>query len=108
MKSSYYMEIEGLIRSMNCFKENNVSIRKFVTDRHVQIVKWIRENMKNTKHCVDIWHVAKGFYKEFCAINFIMNQLNYCNIHQSQVRVLSQFSPSVTRKFFHLHDFSQV
>ena len=65
VKSSYHMEIEGLIRTVDCFKERNVKIRKLVTDRHVQIVKWVRENMQDTKHCVDIWHVAKGNYGHF-------------------------------------------
>ena len=46
------MEKEGLIRS--------VEFKTLVTDRHTFIRKWIRENMAQTKHCFDVWHVAKG------------------------------------------------
>ena len=60
MKSSYHMEIEGLKRSVRSFHDADVKIKRFVTDRHVQIRKWVREDMKDTKHCVDIWHVPKG------------------------------------------------
>ena len=54
------MEKEGLIRSVEFFKQNNIEIKTLVTDRHTSIRKWIRENMTQTKHCFDVWHVAKG------------------------------------------------
>ena len=31
-----------------------------MTDRHPQIQKHIREEMKSTTHYFDVWHVAKG------------------------------------------------
>ncbi|KAI8493070.1 hypothetical protein Bbelb_290740 [Branchiostoma belcheri] len=31
-----------------------------VSDRHIQIAKWIRENLPETSHLYDIWHIAKG------------------------------------------------
>jgi hypothetical protein len=37
-----------------------VSIATLVTDRHPQINKWVRENLEDTLHMFDIWHVAKG------------------------------------------------
>ena len=60
VKSSAHMEKEGLIRSVEFFKQNNIEIKTLVTDRHTSIRKWIRENMTQTKHCFDVWHVAKG------------------------------------------------
>ena len=32
----------------------------FISDRHVQNRKWIKEELPETKHYFDIWHVAKG------------------------------------------------
>ncbi|KAI8516590.1 hypothetical protein Bbelb_051710 [Branchiostoma belcheri] len=29
------------------------------SDRHIQIAKWIRENLPETSHLYDIWHIAK-------------------------------------------------
>ncbi|XP_060077692.1 uncharacterized protein LOC132557213 [Ylistrum balloti] len=69
VKSSYHMEKEGLIRSVKTFNDAGITIQKIVTDRHVQILKWVRENMPKTKHCVDIWHVAKGLKKKLTAIS---------------------------------------
>lgn len=31
-----------------------------VTDRHHQISKWIQENMIDSTHRYDVWHLAKG------------------------------------------------
>ena len=36
-----------------------------VTDRHYQIAKWVRENLPDTDHRYDIWHMAKGI-EAFC------------------------------------------
>jgi len=60
VKSSSHMEKEGLIRSARFFESKNIKIKTLVTDRHVQIVKWVRENLTETTHNFDVWHVAKG------------------------------------------------
>jgi solute carrier family 8 (sodium/calcium exchanger) len=54
------MESEGLIRTMAYFCDMEVEIGTVVTDHHVQVIKWVRENMPNTRHEFDVWHVAKG------------------------------------------------
>ena len=54
------MEKEGLIRSINFLTSNNLEIGTIVTDRHIQINKWIRENMLGVQHFFDVLHVAKG------------------------------------------------
>ena len=63
------MEKEGLIRSVEFFKYHGIPIKSLITDRHVQIVKWVRENMTDTQHCFDVWHVAKG-KKNTIGLNF--------------------------------------
>uniref|UniRef100_A0A3Q2PX19 Uncharacterized protein n=1 Tax=Fundulus heteroclitus TaxID=8078 RepID=A0A3Q2PX19_FUNHE len=39
-------------------------IAVLITDRHMQIVKWVRENLTQTSHRFDIWHIAKGIGKK--------------------------------------------
>ena len=59
------MEIEGLQKSIKDFSDAGIEIRKLITDRRVQIRKWVRENMDTTKHWVDTWHVAKGRHLKY-------------------------------------------
>ncbi|XP_077867910.1 uncharacterized protein LOC100376482 [Saccoglossus kowalevskii] len=69
VKSSCHMEKEGLARSVAYLQGQGINIYKIVTDRHVQIIKWVRENMTDTQHCVDVWHVAKGLQKKMLALS---------------------------------------
>ena len=54
------MEKEGLIRSVRLIEDAGLEIGSLVTDRHPQIQKHVREQMKSTTHYFDVWHVAKG------------------------------------------------
>lgn len=54
------MELEGLIRTMAYFCDVEVEVGTLVTDRHVQVNKWVRENLSNKRHEFDVWHVGKG------------------------------------------------
>ena len=54
------MEKAGLVESVSFFQSQGLTIGEIVTDRHPMIVKHIREQMKDTKHSFDVWHVAKG------------------------------------------------
>ena len=54
------MEKEGLRRAAEFFEKEGVRIAELVTDRHPQILKYVREKMKRTKHSIDVWHVGKG------------------------------------------------
>ena len=60
MKNSSWCEHEGLRRSVLFLHEQGFTIENLVTDRHRQNAKWIRENLKDTIHRYDVWHVAKG------------------------------------------------
>lgn len=53
------MEKEGLIRRINYFEPNGVPIGQIVTDRHLQVAKWLRENLPETTHNIDVWHVTQ-------------------------------------------------
>ncbi|XP_061193060.1 uncharacterized protein LOC133201277 [Saccostrea echinata] len=63
------MEKEGFIRSTNHIQERGIKIKGIITDRHVQIVKHIREEMPETVHHFDVWHVAKGLKKKLTAMS---------------------------------------
>ena len=60
MSGSTNMEKEGFIRGMKKFAEYNISSNMLVTDRHIQLAKWIRENLSEIKHRYDVWHGAKS------------------------------------------------
>ena len=53
------MELEGLRRTVAWLEEEGLPVSLLVTDRHRQIAKWIRENMPETRHRYDCWHIAK-------------------------------------------------
>ena len=60
MANSNAMEKEGLVRSCQNLQTAGLEIAALITDRHLQIQKWIRENLPDVKHYFDVWHVAKG------------------------------------------------
>uniref|UniRef100_A0A1X7U564 THAP-type domain-containing protein n=1 Tax=Amphimedon queenslandica TaxID=400682 RepID=A0A1X7U564_AMPQE len=68
VKSSNHMKLEGLKRAMEKIHDHDLSIGTIVTDRHMQISKWLRESHPDTKHYYDVWHVAKGVKKKLKAL----------------------------------------
>ena len=46
---------------------------KFISDRHLSIAKWIRENSPHIKHLFDIWHVAHGLSRKLEAASKLRN-----------------------------------
>ncbi|XP_070208333.1 uncharacterized protein [Littorina saxatilis] len=58
------MELEGLKRGVNLLQQSGIQIAELVTDRHPQVLKYVRENMPTTKQSVDVWHVSKGLKKK--------------------------------------------
>ena len=57
---STHMEKAGLIRCVEFLSKHVIVVWKVVTDRHRQIRKWIQEELPDTEHVYDVWHVAKG------------------------------------------------
>ena len=61
--SSNACELEGLKRTLKFLEDKGITKEKigtFITDRHKGINKHLRENLSETKHYYDTWHVAKG------------------------------------------------
>ncbi len=64
------MEKEGLVRTVDFIQNNGLAIGTLVTDRHPQIQwkKLVRENLRQTVHYYDVWHVAKGTTSCLCGL----------------------------------------
>ncbi|ELU16775.1 hypothetical protein CAPTEDRAFT_207942 [Capitella teleta] len=62
---SYHMEKEGLIRCLDTVMGHDLQIGTIVTDRHLQIAKFIREELQGIIHRFGVWHVVKGFSKKW-------------------------------------------
>ena len=54
------MEEEGLRRAVRKLGSNGMRISEMVTDRHKGIASYIRNELPETKHYFDVWHIAKG------------------------------------------------
>lgn len=54
------MELEELRRIVARLQKEGLSLAEIITDRHLQIQKWVREQLPGTKHSFDVWHIAKG------------------------------------------------
>ncbi|XP_034077579.1 uncharacterized protein LOC117549630 [Gymnodraco acuticeps] len=59
---SYHMELEGLKRSLELLKKCGVTLDCIVTDRHLQIQKFLRES--SITQFFDVWHIEKGISKQ--------------------------------------------
>lgn len=65
VSSSNAMELEGLKRAMRWMIDtgmlSGLAIECIITDRHLQVSKWIRENLTilGITHFYDVWHIAK-------------------------------------------------
>lgn len=56
------MEKEGLVRAVEWLDKNKLKMGTLVTDRHVMIQKYVREQL-DCHHFFDVWHISKGIYK---------------------------------------------
>ncbi|KAH3853046.1 hypothetical protein DPMN_095569 [Dreissena polymorpha] len=62
------MELEGLKRALSNLFNNGIDVSDLVTDRHVQVRKFLREEMGRVRHWFDAWHMAKGIKKKLIAL----------------------------------------
>ncbi|CAC5398264.1 unnamed protein product [Mytilus coruscus] len=60
VKGSTHMELEGLKRGLSLLMDtNNIEVSTLVTDRHVMIKKFMKDNHPEINHYIDVWHIAK-------------------------------------------------
>ncbi|XP_070567634.1 uncharacterized protein [Ptychodera flava] len=62
--NSAWCEHEGLKRTIAFLIESGLEVSTIISDRHRQNAKWIRDELPDTKHYYDVWHVAKGIGKK--------------------------------------------
>lgn len=60
VKGSTHMELEGLKRGVNFLEERGIAVESIITDRHVQVRKYMRVDNPEKTHLFDVFHVAKG------------------------------------------------
>ena len=87
--SSNGMELLGAQRCFENLRNDGIVIKKFVSDRHLGIAKWIRETQKETTHLYDIWHVAKSVCKKVLAAS-----------KQNGLEVLGKWIKSIRRHIY--------
>ena len=95
MNSSYHLEPEGLTRGIKFLESQALVTNTFVSDRHVQIRKQVKENLPHSQHYFDIWHVAKGISFIIFIIFFIFHfflSLIYvtCIVNNLQINISLQ------------------
>ena len=62
MKSSNAMELEGLKRGLQFLEGYDLTIGELITDRHIQVKKYMKDEHTDKQHYFDVWHVAKGMF----------------------------------------------
>ena len=62
VKQSNAMEREGLQRAIDNLFSKGLEIGTLITDRHVQIAKYLWETHPEIEHRYDAWHMVKGNY----------------------------------------------
>jgi hypothetical protein len=60
VKGSTHMELHGLKRGLQVMEMNNVQVHDLVTDRHVMIKSYMKNDKADVNHYFDVWHIAKG------------------------------------------------
>lgn len=58
------MELDGAKRCFAYLQTARIAIKKFISDRHAGISKWVKETQAGTKHFFDIWHVVRSITKK--------------------------------------------
>lgn len=66
------MELEGLRRGLRILHDAGVIVQGIVTDRHMQIAKFLRETYQQIDHRYDVWHIAKGNHYIYTEIDIVV------------------------------------
>ncbi|WAR27021.1 hypothetical protein MAR_012725 [Mya arenaria] len=69
MHTGRVVAIELVQRATDSLRRCGLSLAEIITDRHLQIQKWIRENLPGTVHSFDVWHIGKAVKKKLLALS---------------------------------------
>ena len=62
--NSNQMEKKGFIKTLQMFKDKNITPTQITTDHHAQIHKFLREEESDINHQFAIWHFVKNIKKK--------------------------------------------
>ena len=54
------MEKKGFIKTLQIFKDENITPTQITTDHHTKICKYMREKEPCLNHQFDVWHLVKN------------------------------------------------
>lgn len=54
------MDLAGLWQGLQYLERQGVGVGLLVTDSHVQIKSYVKNNKPEVVHEFDVWHMAKG------------------------------------------------
>ena len=54
------MEFEGFKRCLDFILNGGMIMSTLISDRHISIAKYMREEKKNIRHFFDLWHLKKS------------------------------------------------
>ena len=54
------MEFEGFKRCLDFILNEEMQVSTMISDRHVSIAKYMREEKKDITHYFDLWHLKKS------------------------------------------------
>ena len=87
VKNSYWLEPEGLTRTLEQLADHGVTVSHLATDRHPTVQKIMRTTYEWICHQYDLWHIVKGVKKKISSSKnadlmawgrAIANHLWYC------------------------------
>uniref|UniRef100_H2XTE1 MULE transposase domain-containing protein n=1 Tax=Ciona intestinalis TaxID=7719 RepID=H2XTE1_CIOIN len=67
--NSNAMEKQGFIRCLEDLQQYDLRPHTVITDRHLQIAKYIREEQNDIVHHYDVWHLAKGLERKLLPLS---------------------------------------
>ena len=73
--SSQGMEFEAFQRCMTYLLGGGLALHTFISDRHNQIAKYMREKLKQVIHYFDLWHLKKSKLNFLVEIMFVDHRL---------------------------------
>ena len=58
--NSNQMEKKGFIKTLQIFKDENITLMQITANRHTQVRKYMREKETGINHQFDVWHFIKN------------------------------------------------
>ena len=67
--NSNQIEKKGFVKTLQMFKDENITPTQIITDRHTQIRKYTRKKEPGINHQFDVWHFVKNINKKLINVS---------------------------------------